>query len=329
MNRNSELGQRALVIAAWFGPLPPHFSLWAESCGANSQFDFLLVTDQCVAAEFIPANLQINNRPFGAIMDVFSHHTEMKLTFANPYKLCDFKPLYHLLAGDLAAYNYWGFCDLDVIFGDLSLVTKGRLGRYDMLLGEGHLRFLRNCASVKNAWRHLDWQRIFSDPITIGMDEHHHLNRLFRRGNEHGFSWYNDPAKIADIDPGFRQFRLIPSHRNYPIQSFLWDGQKIFREFIFNRKYHREEFAYIHFQKRFMPMVLPKNFCSGRDGAIIIGPNGFVPHDGMVTVEAIKARNPSLRPNAKEIRLFERHWRHKMLRSMGVIQHPFEAADNI
>ena len=322
-------GGRTLVIVTWFGPLPVHFSLWAKSCGANPHIDFLLVTDQRVAGNLMPPNVRINRMQFKNVIIQFARHTGMTLTFSNPHKMCDFKPLYHLLACDLEYYDYWGFCDLDVIFGDLSLVTRGRLGRYDMLLGEGHLRFLRNCTSVKNAWRHLDWRRIFSDQLTVGMDEHHYFNRLFARGNKHGFSWYNDPAKIADIDPGYRQFRLIPNHKNYRVQSFLWDGKKIFREFVEQRKYLQEEFAYIHFQKRSMQVPLPEDYCSKKDGQLVIGPAGFTQYSGEVFAQAIKERNRPRFPNAKEIRLSERHHRRMALRLLGISENPFEPVDNI
>ena len=38
----------------------------------------------------------------------------------SPYKLCDYKPVYGLIFDeDLQDYDFWGHCDVDLIFGDI------------------------------------------------------------------------------------------------------------------------------------------------------------------------------------------------------------------
>ena len=44
----------------------------------------------------------------------------MQVTLDRPYKLCDFKPAYGFIFGEyLKEYDYWGHCDIDIVWGDL------------------------------------------------------------------------------------------------------------------------------------------------------------------------------------------------------------------
>jgi hypothetical protein len=46
--------------------------------------------------------------------------TGLGLNLSNPYKLCDYKPLYARIFSELVApYDYWGWGDLDVLYGDI------------------------------------------------------------------------------------------------------------------------------------------------------------------------------------------------------------------
>lgn len=67
------------------------------------------------------------------------------------YKLADFKPLYGLLFEDIVRpYDFWGYCDLDIIWGDISrFVTPKLLDNFDIITStekwiSGHFTLLRN-----------------------------------------------------------------------------------------------------------------------------------------------------------------------------------------
>jgi len=69
------------------------------------------------------------------------------------YKLCDLKPFYGLIhKEDLARYEFWGFGDIDLIYGDLSsVIDEETLSRYDFISlhserVSGHLFLMRNIA---------------------------------------------------------------------------------------------------------------------------------------------------------------------------------------
>lgn len=64
----------------------------------------------------------------------------------NPYKLCDYRPMYgYIFEEYLKEYYYWGFCDTDIILGNLSkFITVDMLKEYDKIFCLGHLTLIKN-----------------------------------------------------------------------------------------------------------------------------------------------------------------------------------------
>ncbi len=300
---------KVLVITVYIGPLPALMPLWLRSAAANPQIDFLVVTDQ-PAPPAIPANVRFRQADLASLRDHWSAQTGMPVALATPYKLNDFKPLFWSLADKLDAYDYWGYCDLDVVFGDLGLITVGRLGRYDMLLSEGHLRLFRNDERTREAWREVAaprrWTDILADPVNFGMDEHQGINRVFRQSDR---SWFADPGLVADIDPGFRQLRLLPQFANHRCQGFFWDNGRIFREAWIGGRRQVQEFAYIHLQKR-MLAIDPATFSAS---AFDIDSDAIRPRpDEAGRAAMIAARNPWRWPSLAETRILARQVRREV-----------------
>ena len=302
---------KTIVIAAYIGPLPALMPLWLRSAGHNRAIDFLVVSDQPTPPD-LPANVRFLKADLANLRTRWSAMTGFEVALTTPYKLNDFKPLYWALCDDLERYDYWGYCDLDVLFGDLSLVTEGRLGRYDMILSEGHLRLLRNDERTRNAWRAIAaprrWQHILADPANFGMDEHHGINRVFA---EPGRSWFADPSLVADIDPGFRQLRLLPQFSNHRRQGFCWDEGKVLRESLVRGQAVMEEFAYIHLQKRKLAL----------DPAVLDAPAFNIDQTGIFPREpdsgspsALGRRNPWFWPSPGEARITFRELRRRATR---------------
>lgn len=64
----------------------------------------------------------------------------MQVWLEKPYKLCDFRPLYgEIFSNYVDGYDFWGYCDCDLIFGDIrKFLTEELLSTKDYLLGMGH-----------------------------------------------------------------------------------------------------------------------------------------------------------------------------------------------
>jgi hypothetical protein len=300
---------KTLVITVYLGPLPALMPLWLRSAEANPAIDFLVITDQAAVPDG-PANVRFQQSDLAALRASFARQLGFEPALDRPYKLCDFKPLFWMLAEDLGRYDYWGFCDLDLVFGDLGLILAGRLGHYDAIGSDGHFRLFRTNHFGRYCWQEVEqpfsWRAALSQPAIFGLDEHHGINRVL--GNS-GHSWFTDPGRVADIDPGFRQMRLLPGFRNYRHQAFYWENGKVRREAWHAGDRLVEEFAYIHLQKRRLAI----------DPAAVSAPafnldcDGIRPRRGASDApDAVAARNPWQWPNLGEARIIARQWRRQL-----------------
>jgi len=105
------------------------------------------------------------------------------------YKLVDLKPAYgELFSPELADYDFWGYTDLDLVYGDLAgLFTAEILNSHDVLspsdrLLVGHLTLIRNTPRLCRLYRDCpDYLQILLKDSHEGFDEkgfHRHVIQL-------------------------------------------------------------------------------------------------------------------------------------------------------
>jgi hypothetical protein len=103
----------------------------------------------------------------------------LDLQFRNPYKLCDLKPAYgDIFAEYIKAYDFWGYGDIDLIYGNLnSYLIEGLLKNFDILSNHpkfitGHLCILRNSPEIVSLYKENGvYKEVFQDPYYTGFDE--------------------------------------------------------------------------------------------------------------------------------------------------------------
>ena len=104
-------------IVPYFGRFPINYQLWLESCRRNPSIDFLIFTDDCTKYEY-PKNVKLFHMDFKDIKQKIQKLYNFSLRLENPYKLCDFRPAYgEIFEEFLKGYDYWGHCDIDLIWG--------------------------------------------------------------------------------------------------------------------------------------------------------------------------------------------------------------------
>jgi hypothetical protein len=272
------------LVVPWFGPLPTWFDLWLRSCAGNPSIDWLLFTDAALAGRTVPANVHPVAIDFAALRELFCERLELDVCLTKPIQLCDFKIAYGWIFAEwLADYEIWGYCDVDLIWGDLRRFFPSSLLRaYPKVQQSGHLAFYHNSDDVTQLFRQphpaKDYRVVFTKPELRGFDEYwgaHELAYL------HGLEQY-EMHEFVDADPSSRGLRGI-CLRNHDHQLFYWEDGALYREYVDDPGVDREdlaypdiqrdEFAYLHFQKR--PMKAPR-FDAATVRGFYITPDGFV-----------------------------------------------------
>jgi hypothetical protein len=109
---------KILVIAVWLGNWPAYFPFFLKSIGHPGKPDFLIVGDQVVLPP-VPGNVGFKRYSIKQLNELASERLNFKTSITNGLKLCDFKPVYgKIFQNHLQGYDYWGYCDIDLILGD-------------------------------------------------------------------------------------------------------------------------------------------------------------------------------------------------------------------
>lgn len=122
------------LIIPYFGKFPVWFDLYLYSCSRNPQIDFLFFTD-CELPERIYNNTIFHKTDFELYCKRVSECLSINFQPNDPYKLCDLKPFYGIIhQTELKDYDFWGFGDIDLIYGDLNIiVNQENLRKYDLI----------------------------------------------------------------------------------------------------------------------------------------------------------------------------------------------------
>nr|GFC31806.1 hypothetical protein [Tanacetum cinerariifolium] len=164
----------------WFGKFPSYFDYFLRSCSYNRDIDFIIFTDNAD----VPVGPGLENIFFKSLtLDLFNKLATEKLAcevaLVNGYKLCDIKPFYGKIYEDfIAGYEFWGFCDVDIILGNLSAVlTLSYLQRFDVISSHsqylaGPFSLLRNTPEVNLLFsKSQDWQKVVQSKKSFAFDE--------------------------------------------------------------------------------------------------------------------------------------------------------------
>lgn len=122
------------LIIPYFGEFPEWMPLYLYSCSRQRNIDFLYFTD-CKLPKKIYDNTIFIRTTFAEYCEKVSNRLNIDFHPIKSYKLCDLKPFYGMVhEDDLNKYEWWGFGDLDLIYGDLSLLVNGEnMRKYDLL----------------------------------------------------------------------------------------------------------------------------------------------------------------------------------------------------
>ncbi|MBN1116065.1 MAG: hypothetical protein JXA77_02595 [Bacteroidales bacterium] len=192
MNRNKN---HIAIIIPYFGNLPAWIDFFCLSCSYNNSIDWLIFTDSQVKngtfknVIFIPFSLADFNL-------IATEKLGFKVNVQNTYKLCDYKPTYGSVFSDyLKSYEYWGYGDLDVIYGNImSFIYKDIESNSDIIsmhkdFVPGHFCILKNSIKIISLFREIThYKKILQSNKYYGLDERIHILRIITYSWVVGFS---------------------------------------------------------------------------------------------------------------------------------------------
>lgn len=266
---------KKIIILPYFGEFNNYFPLWLNSVKENKTTDFLIVTDNEWKWD-LPSNVIIINWSFDRLKSEFTNKFNKKLKLDKPYKLCDFKPYYGFLFSDyITDYDFWGYCDCDLIFGNIDrFLSKDLFDKYDKILRTGHLSFIRNKREINENFLSFDtYKTVIKSPAIYGYDESIFGFHDGFAGEliSNGYSFYRNDELVADINFRHYPFRVV-SHPEPPC-VFTYEEGNIFRIDKSEEGIKKTEMMYIHLQKRKMKIM-----SNCEMNKFIIRPNTFCPY---------------------------------------------------
>jgi len=246
------------IIIPFYGKTPKLLPLWAKTAYQNPTIDFFIFTDLNTFDFVNKSNVHVIKLQ---LKDIKSRTTKIigfEAVLNQPYKLCDYKPLYGLIfKEEIAGFDFWGHSDIsDQLFGDLrSFIPEDKLKQNDKLFVFGHLVLYRNTTDVNTrpllpckdgTW--IGFPLVFKTDVITYYDEKG-IPALYKF---YGFKYFNGDDSIADIWPG--KFLFHSTHGKLTDKSFLGllKNGKAYALSLSERGVIFEEVAYLHFQKRQM-----------------------------------------------------------------------------
>lgn len=164
------------LLSAWHGPLPPYYGRFKAQMDRFGTFDWEFVTPEGTREaqdawlrKLATDRLQAPCRKGGPGME--------------PDAMCDLRPFYGLLFPErYEGYEWWGWIDLDMVFGDVDRLLPPLLeGSHDVVTFKpdylsGNFSVLRNTPEVRGMpLCSPDWREVLANPRYCGFDEAPHL----------------------------------------------------------------------------------------------------------------------------------------------------------
>lgn len=272
--------KKGAFIIPYFGKFNNYFQLFLNSCKYNSDYDWIIFTDDRTRYDY-PPNVKVHYTTFESIKKFIQAKFDFKIALNYPYKFCDLKPMYGYIFSDyLKKYPFWGHCDVDLIFGNINeFITDNILNKYDRIGILGHFTLYKNSPKVNEAFKlRLSGKERYKEVLSTGhnfsFDEEynqsinnilvHYGFKIYKQVHEAGLYTKTSNFRLNHVRPDWN-YDVEPKTKNI----FVWNEGFLTRYILNNNFVNKEDYLYIHFQSR--PMKLnTKNY-----GCFKIIPNSF------------------------------------------------------
>jgi len=170
--------RKVCFIIPYFGAPQSWFRYFFKSVSKNVNYDWLFISDFKLK-QILPGNVKFVYMSMDEFKILVFQKTGIQPIINEPYKLCDFKPAYgHLFSDYIISYDYWGYCDTDILIGDLDYFLSKKLNKkYDVISPDpnffpGHFCVFRNVDKIKYLYQLSDnYKLVFESSKCFYFDE--------------------------------------------------------------------------------------------------------------------------------------------------------------
>lgn len=269
-----------VVIFPYFGKLPPQYQMWRASALRNPSVDFMFFTDTDVE----PAkNIIVNKMQFSDFRQLVQKAFDFPIVLDRPYKLCEYKQAYgYILQDYIKEYDFWGFGDLDLVYGDLRSFFTEDILTHKFLLGWGHLTLLHNDEDtntyfMKQVAGYQNYKEAFTTSKITFFDEYGYNGCSDKwRDCRPEDCWLEWPFDNASKPKQSYHFNSLT--RGWQQVIFEHVDKKLYMLRFCNGQLEKKESLYAHFQHRGFMKDKVKDYSHFliTPGAIIDFPKHFV-----------------------------------------------------
>lgn len=180
------------LIVVYFGEFPWFFKYFLHSSLFNPSIDFFILTDNDVLFD-LPNNIKFIRYNMKQLNKDASESLCLNINISHGYKLCDFKPAYGIIFSKLLkGYDFWGYCDIDLIWGDIrGFITSDLLNRFDVISARhdyltGSFTLYRNNNLIKKIFKQSkDYKKVYTSDRNFCFDETNYAFKKFGDGIHH------------------------------------------------------------------------------------------------------------------------------------------------
>ena len=257
--------RKILFIIPYFGTFNNYFPFFLKSCEMNAEYNWLIITDD-KRNFFYPTNVKVVYTEFDKFKEMVKNKfLNIEISLESPYKLCDFKPTYGYIFEDyIKNYEYWGYCDIDLIFGNIQKCLKlEKLKEFDKIGTLGHFTIFKNTKELRELFLDNErYKKVLTSPKSMKFDEEYgedfgdSINNIFAQKNKKIYNINNfadiyvksSNFKLTKYDNNLKKYFTEKCTKNF----FVYDNGNLKRYKLENNKLIVKDYIYIHLQKRKM-----------------------------------------------------------------------------
>jgi len=256
---------RIVFLITFLGSYPWYFSYFLHSCRYNPTVDFLIFSDNNYPNLVLPANVKMIPTSIEYIKEQAAISLGFEIALESGYKLCDFRPAYgHIFSDYIKNYDFWGYCDIDVIFGNIrSFMTDELLNEYDIISARhdyltGCFALYRNNPEMRELFKNSkDYRKVFTNSRNFFFDETNFAFEEFAKGL-HYSQIRTEIESMTHVVRRLQEERRLKAYFEFQIVegfagNMLWTKGTL----IYRKKFEAMLYHLVRFKRKYSEPVDP------------------------------------------------------------------------